>query len=274
MTISRRALALVFAVSSALVAGTLHHPPPAHASGYACATNHCYGIVDWPGATTGESTQIYVASLSPGDGFVTNETWFNGDPGPGSACPLDGNPVAGCWVEAGVTVGQVDKTYCATDCYYWADERPCSNGCQSNYNEHFLGYPPAGDIGQRTTFQIVVDPPCGPCGWTGDCPGNEFGVTVTGASGAVFSGLSYANGMIPSSIDVGMELYGTNGASASGSVYTYNQYRDNAGVYHYQANDGQIFPVNAPVQARWEYPPSSNQVPGGAWSTSCPAGGC
>jgi len=273
MTMSRPALALVFAVSTALVAGAIHRPPPAHASGYACYPNHCYGLVQWDGATAGESTQIYVASLSPGDGFVTNETWFSGEPAPGTICPVQGDSSAGCWVEAGVSVGPVEGRYCDTNCYFWADVRPC-NGCYDNYNEHFLGNAPAGDIGHLTTFQIVVDPPCGPCGWTGDCPGNEFGVTVTGSSGAVFSGLSFANGMAPSNIQVGMELAGTNGAAASPGQYAFNQYRDPTGVYHYQTTDGHVIAPDPPVLAHWQFPPSSYQYPGGVWTTACPIGGC
>ncbi len=273
MTMPRRALTLVFAVSTALIAGTLHRPPPAHASGYSCATTHCYGIIQWGGGTAGESTQILVTSLSPGDGFVTNETWFNEEAGPGSGCPLDGDPNYGCWVETGVGIGQLYDVYCNADCYFWADERPC-NGCQNSFMLHFMGYAPTADMGQRTTFQVVVDPPCGGCGWSGDCPGNEFGVTVTGSSGDTFSGLSTANGMQPSNIQLGMELYGTGGAASSPSLYAYNQYFSTNGLHYYQTNDGHVIAPDPPVQALWDYPPSSNRYPGGVWQTSCPSGGC
>jgi len=268
----RLLLALALAASTVVATSLAHRPTITHASGYAC-DSHCYGIVQWDNGGSGASTQILVTSLSPGDGFVTNEMWFNGEPGPGSICTAQGIDT-GCWVEAGVTVGSVKDTYCATDCYYWADVRPC-NGCSDNYNEHFMGYPPAGDMGQRTTFQIVANPPCGACGWSGDCPNSEFGVTVTGASGAVFSGLSFANGMIPSNIQLGMELYGTNGAAASPGQYAFNQYRaPTTGLYYYQTTDGHSHTPDSPVLAHWQFPPSSNTYPGGVWTTSCPIGGC
>ncbi len=271
----RLLLALALAVTALFATALSPHPTLTHASGYNCAgDNHCYGIVQWDGGTAGESTQILVTALSPGDGdgFVTNETWFNGEPAPGAICPVQGADI-GCWVEAGVTVGAVQNTYCATDCYYWADVRPC-NGCYDNYNEHFLGYPAAADMNQRTTFQIMVDPPCGGCNWTGDCPGNEFGVTVTGASGDTFTGLSFANGMQPSNIQLGMELYGTNGAAASPGQYAYNQYYSNNGLHYYQTTDGHQIAPDPPVLAHWQFPPSNSPYPGGVWTTQCPSGGC
>jgi len=137
-----------------------------------------------------------------------------------------------------------------------------------------MGYVPAADMNQRTTLQIMVDPPCGGCGWTGDCPGNEFGITVTGASGDMLTGLSTANGMQPSSIQVGMELYGANGASASPGQYAYNQYYSNNGLHYYQTTDGVASAADPPVLAHWQFPPSNSPYPGGVWTTQCPIGGC
>lgn len=257
-----------------LLVGPLAHPLGAAASSYSCDTSHCYGLVQWEGAVSGASTIIQPSHLTPpdvnpgdGQGFITNEMWVideNTQYTPGLECNVNGQNGA-CWVEEGVTVGPLmngtQSTYCPSDCYYWADVRPSNQSVYNSYYEHDLGVVPDGDFGGAgTTLEITQ---------RGDLTG--FNVYFNGSSSGLRSDVSTNNGMIPSRIDHGMELYGKGGGSAPQAQYSFNYWEDPTTYqWNFQGNDGATPPNNAPVSAQWAPNNAPSQADfGGVWTTSC-----
>ncbi len=268
------AVALVLAVTPPTAPTAAH----ARAQNYDCAGQiggHCYGVVEWNRPASGSLVDISAGGMAAGDGFVTNEMWLFGDAPSNLICPNFEDPHGhgSCWVETGVVVGPVDQTYCTQNCYFWADNRPSAPGTQYNYHEHFMGSTPYQDYGHGVEFKVVQ---------ATDGPG-RYNVYVYDKQCLLvpdYTGLSVEDQMIPTGVDIGLELEGTNGAYSPRAEYTSSQFQDNTG-WHYEIDGGTDIsdagsppgPVS-PVSRGWDAVPANNGYAatnyGGDWYTKYP----
>lgn len=258
-------------------------PSPALASSYNCPPTgtHCFGIVSWPGPVTGAETSITMRGLHYGTwpGFMNNELWLIGHPSAGQPnCDFQGY-ATDCWVEVGNHVGALyhgDNNTpwgtCAPDCYWWADERPSSNGV-ANYHDHLVAWIPQGDFGGGSTQFSIYDNGSG-----------TWNISILGASNDSWIPQSTGNYMDTNNSTGSFQLGGefadsaSSGASAPLADYTYTAYRDGSGGWYYQGSNGTPggfwylpgngFQSNSVWNAVWASTPSTDHT-GGDWQTSC-----
>jgi hypothetical protein len=219
---------------------------------YSCAGD-CHAINDWQNGTiNGSATQISVVHLtcSPtycsSGGFVDNEMWLQkltspNNP-PGYQCPC-------YWVEAGYSTYSNDHLTRVD--YFWADKRPIYG-----YVEHDLASVPSGDYGNYASVYINRS------------SSSSFEVTIN-SPGYYFDGSSTNNSMSPNDINIGQELYGTNGALAPNADLIDNAYIDTSNNFYYQTTMGNRT-EDGPPYAWWAiYPTPPNSSTGGDLVTAC-----
>lgn len=263
--IGRIAVALVLAFGILAMQSILYpRATLAMPNNYTCpANNICHGEVIWPGHAYGTQTEDEVVTLGcipsackpisstnlPHIGNVLFLADLNGN---GSNC----QPVHECWVEAGYhTVTNSGGTSTSSQ-YYWADFRPGFD----NFNIHPLGAVQSGDLGHNVFLFISLVKP-------GD--NSDWNVEVIPQTNS-WSGKSGGNTMFPDNIQMGMELLGTNGASANTGYFTFNYWATGDGNFHPQTNSGSLI-NNSPVESNWFQTPASNgSNNGGSFYTGCP----
>lgn len=219
----------------ALLIPSLLVPAPARAS-YNCINPHCYGINQWSGARGsfwGSSTTIRIPQSSSPEtnSHLTNEMWLL-DTG-------NSDPHCVCWIEVGEFVGRsFSGGPVNTPIYFWYDNRPVYGG-----SEHYIATIPGGNFGYNTDFEIYR------------APGNyqRFEIYVRSSAGDVYPvGLaSVNNAMQPTTVQIGEEIYGTNGAYSEQGRYTYNKWIDTNGNRYYQTNTGDGVTAKNPPYAGW-----------------------
>ncbi len=189
---------------------------------YNCpGTTHCYGINDWPGSTTGAFSQISVVQLHAGNGIMNNSVWVS---------TTSNNH----WIEAGYAV-IYNKSF---EFWYWAyvDD-------SGVYHEYDSGGLAQGDWNRAANVTI----------W--HVSGNTWNASIYGnATSWLPGGFTYSNS--PNDINIGQEVGGTSGSSASTATWNDNQWRNSSGTYHYQTSSGSII-ANNPPYAGWYSMPSS-----------------
>lgn len=254
--INRIVIAIALAISL-LAATLLLYPHPVQA--YSC--NLCHGLVIWPGNVWGAQTEDEVVSLQcvpanckPGANYVPhigNVLWLIDAKNNGQNC----FPYGACWVEAGYHTVTNSSGNSTSNQYYWADVRPGNN----NFSVHFLGNIPSGDLGKNVWLYISRN-------------GNDSTWTVhVSPQSNYWSATSTNNTMYPSEIQMGMELLGTTGASASTGYFTYNYWQGtNSSNWNPQGNPGQTH-NDSPIESNWYQLPAKNgSNHGGSFYTGCP----
>lgn len=295
-----RRSAFVILLLSLMLTPSLIGLKTAHASTYTCQkTNtsrpHCYGIVHWAGGTGGGYTYIQsVGNLSAGVDATANqprlnaEMWAYGslpttDPGAGYSwgCWNLGS-LGSCIVEVGYKSGYFQ---CPNSmCYFLSYVTPCtfkivngftqSGGNQpcpsvlsqgyyvlSTYNTVKLGDVLPADRGKALALTVSND-------------GFEATYTVESYSNLYINTVPTSANMIGfSSIDVGVGLAGTSGASMPWQDFIHNQWRGGAN-WNYQTNSGDngsgSASVRGPLNASfWIAPANGSNPPGGDWWVYC-----
>jgi hypothetical protein len=225
-----------------------------------CTT--CFKHVNWTGAVLGSEVTINEGFVTCGtcDGFIDNEMWLIDTTSSLCTSAQDGL----CWVEAGYQTYTTNNatngggqpsciTNSAANCYFWADNRP-GNG---SFHEHVVANVPSSDYGNNTSFYIQQ----------GSSPSN-WNVQIATASGNYYQGTSTFNGMSPSDIEIGQELYGTDGAGANQTDFFYSEWADTQGHgFHYQTSPGTIT-TDQPPYGYWVDSPNDINN-GGDFCTAC-----
>jgi len=221
----------------------------AYAPAYSCSGSHCYAQTSWGRSTYGVWTNISVVPLGCGFfwcgfnlGFVDDETWLT-------------TTQCYCWVEAGYS--SFTPWFSEYTAYFWADQRP-----GSGYYEHDWGTVPGRDYGQNAHVVILANSP----------GTQQFNVWIWTDVGTLYYGLSTSNTMSANGITIGQELYGSSGASAAHSAFTFNAYATtwftNGTFYGYfQSTDGSVSTGSPPYDSWVVHPASSGS--GGNFSTWC-----
>ena len=231
---------------------------PALALAYSCGsgyTGHCYSVAQWYGDTFGLYTQITASPLN--NMYSTNsgtpdrlqsEAWL--EDAHTSTCQQ--NPVGQCWVEAGLTVGNIGDGYASSAQYFWADLRP-----GYGINEH--DWPAVN--GNDTVASALIE----------YSSTDTFYVRMLSSSfNSDAYGPSYStnNSMSPDWIHAGQEVSGTGGSSSGTYSFTDNQWEDSNFNLHYQTNDGWTPRTDDPPYGYWGSRPSQSST-GGAWNAYC-----
>jgi hypothetical protein len=203
---------------------------------YSCGTlssDHCYGINRWLGTTYGASTRATVVQLHAGNGFMNNTLWV-------------GNNDSSRWIEAGYAV-IYNKSY---EFWYWAYIN--DSGTYLEYDAPTgLVSGPGGDFGNPVNIYI----------WRVNS--TTWNAAIYGwASSWLPNGFTLSN-FTATSIDIGQELAGTSGSSASTANFYYNRWRQGNGNYVYQTVNGTSFSYYPPY-AGWIVKPSGSST-GGEW---------
>jgi hypothetical protein len=229
-------------------------------SGYKCGS-HCYGINTWTSSAQyfGARTDISIARLScdastcaPG-GLISDEMWLVDQTSSSCTQGQDG----ACWVEIGyIDDYAASKTLSQT--FFWADERP-----NQPFGFELFQDVPDNAFGTTDHFVIINDQHITPAG---------FLVWLYNDSGTLFQGTSNDNAMMGTQIEIGQELYGTQGASAQTATFSNNMFAtqplgsDNMFVYTAQTARGSVTADN-PINVQWVIDPAT--LAGGQFSTSC-----
>jgi hypothetical protein len=256
---TRHLMRVVVALVTALVLaeiGFLLHPLTARA--YSCGDlniNHCYAINDWsqfPSQDQGGETDVQVAQLTcncstwyGGEaGFIDDEMWVAnyGD----TRCSNQHNS---CWVEAGYLT--TTSAYSTTTNYFWADNRP-----NLGFTQHVLAQVPSGDYGHNANLLI----------WRNFGQTNRWIVDISTPNYG-YSTYSTSNDFNPTDIQIGQELAGTSGASASNAYFSDNYYVDNMRNFVAETLDGSITYKPPPYDYWLVYPHNSSS--GGIFVTYC-----
>jgi hypothetical protein len=215
--------------------------------GYSCgnpAENHCYGIVTWPGVSTGLSTAITAVSLTSGDGLVNDEAWLVDDEHSTSGAEY--------WVEAGEGTDDTGSTN-----YFWAEDTP-----GSGYMSYELGPVEESDTrnGAFIAYSISQDA----------AVSNQWDITVSRAATGqmLYSVQSTQNSMTPNKVDEGLELAGQQNAQAPFAFFSRNM-EINGAKETPRSDDGTVR-EDLPPTANWfgnATPSNSNN--GGLFFTYC-----
>ncbi len=221
-------------VLSFLSAGLFVRIPTALA--YSC-NSHCYGLQIWDGNVNGAQTQVTIANLSctgscASGGFIDDEMWLLDYHT--KACHLDA--FFSCWVEAGYS-NDGAGTY-----HFWADVRPIDG----KYHLHPLM--------QASSYPTVYTLE-GVC-----CQQFEVGLIFLYPCryGCRYTYFSTQNSMSPDDIQIGQELLGTGGASASRADFSNNYWQGSInGGWNLQGygNGPGVSDPNPPPYAAWVNPP-------------------
>jgi hypothetical protein len=234
-----------FALAASLVAVTLL--PPAGAFAYSC-DSHCYGINHWGPNTAyvGDDTTMSIVSLGTPNNRLNNETWLIQHTGTGDCLTQFTN----CWFEGGYTY----TTQNAYEYYFTAWMSP-ETPYQENAGPEIL----ASEYGQTVSVEIRQISSSG-----------GYYVTIIPPVQSSYTNQDTASTMVPDQIDIGMELVGTSGGSASTADFTNNKYITvSSGVYgsRYFTTNGTTSET-LPAAGGWNVTPASSST-GGDFQTSC-----
>jgi hypothetical protein len=232
---------------------------PAEALAYSCGgatSGHCAGLAQWYGYTNGMASTITVTAISSGGDRIQNAAWL--EDAHTTTCQQNG--YGACWIEAGYVVGGTTQGYYSSPVYFWADLRP-----GSIYFDHLLQTVPQGDYGQ--TLDVLIELQSTPGTW-------YVGMSSPGFNSDYSPSPQFSmnNSMVPDWIHVGQELAGTqNNAGSPATDWTYNQWMDNLGSYHFQTTDGWGGTPRSdnPPYASWAIPPSQSSTGGDLVAYCC-----
>lgn len=261
-----RVLAFLMLVAPMLLSGLAQ--PGIAAAAYSCGSpseGHCYAQVDWNGARNsfwGGDVTIYVSALNAGPNnplqpsFITNETWI-GD-------RFCGNPIGGCWIEAGIIDRHDWVPY-----YFWADVRPQD----SNISIHYFAGVGTNSFGGYATFSIARDPN----------NANDWNISAATPTDGYFLLKSTQNAMQVTDQTIGTELSGYSGNAylpqttfssikwiagfSGGSYVKYPQTTDKAVSLIRDTSSGPVA-TGGPPYGYWSTWPSQNPN-GGVLVTYC-----
>ena len=200
---------------------------------------HCYSEGTLGPRLTGFRTTMTVANkFIPGKGFVNNEFWLEN---------TDGN---WGWIEIGYEANPVQLTK-----YFWALLNP-ETGI---YQSHDIGTIPQGEFGTRVTFDVHQ---------TAD---STFAISVDGTvthfqTTAV---VPLWAGNFGGAINLGTELAGDSGASASLAEFVDNQVYDQKFRMRFaDSTDNPSEDVGKPPFGGWMQKPATGNR-GGVFATYC-----
>jgi len=241
-------------------------PGQVNSNGYHCgdaSSGHCYAIAEFidrgaisPTDATctrdmssnlfGFKTAIGVTSgQTSGDQFFNNEMWFQGDFSNG-------------WIEAGYN----SDRYLGFQ-YFWA-QRDNDSGL---YVNHWLTTVPQADISTYTTVSIFN---AGPDRTTS----NAFTITIQGTATNLTDSTTntlWSNGLF-GTVNLGMELAGSGGASANTVWFYQNKWMDAAGHWRTLTANSDT-KIDQPPYGGWIQTPCDNarssEPSGGAFMTEC-----
>lgn len=171
---------------------------------------HCYAIAHLdPGIYKYASVNIKTPTLSPGNGAATDEIWVQETQNNGT-CPAASTGSGLCWFEAGYAADAGEK---AAPLYYFDGDQSQETG--NLPEEVFLGAVPGGVT--STTITLSYTPP-GP-----NIPPIESAIYAKflpdGAPGFGFPSF-YETRITPNDLMIGLEVSGTQGASATLSTFS------------------------------------------------------
>ncbi len=236
---------------------------------YSCEKDHCYGFVrvvatqnDVP-SFRGVATSVIAVPLNGGDGEINTEMWVAQADNPACDDLGTGNI---CWIEVGLSAGANGGgcSIASNETHiFWADNRP-----NKGFFCHDQGALQQQEFNQPVFLTIAFRP----------LEPNTFDVealtctSVTGngsCSRRIFAATSTNNEMAATHVDIGMELAGTKGASASPTQFTGTIFANPHVIFGWTFLnvDGSVR-VDAPVKAGWTTTPSTSSS-GGSFSTAC-----
>lgn len=230
-----------------LIASISNEAKAASLISYTCtdSAGHCYGVAMWNGSTLGGKAAIFTNQSASGDGFVNQEMWLNQT--------QMGPPQY--WVEAGVKT-DIRNNY-GSPLLFWEDVRPNGGGT----SVHFSNFMQSNDFGKYVTVTISKQ------------GSDQFTVSLTGLPSTSLSGTSTYNPINIDRIDIGLELWGTSGASAPINDIGQNQWRGTDGVWHYQTRTFDEQSQKLPAKGFWNVVPAPGNQ-GGKWRTCIVGAGC
>jgi hypothetical protein len=240
---------------------------------YNCTSQSCTAVVDmWSGVPTlpssfppsilGYQTSILVPAsvnsgsggISGGNGFITNSMKLM-------------SSASNLFVEVGYVVqGVTNLSECgqAGIYYFWTD---ASSG---NIVVRCLGAVPSGDIDHYANVRIAN------VANTGATP--TFSVSITNqttnltpctAASPCSEPLWTPGGQLLATVQMGMTLVGSSGASADSMLFFQNAYQAPAGNFPLQVSDGGVSYSNPPLGGWTEWPSQPNQTDGGDFFPFC-----
>lgn len=215
---------------------------------YSCSNPHCAGQREFPGPNGGAVSVATVSFMSalgyqntPNLDFIQNAIWVSDTQSNGCSYQHI------CWVEVGYST--------------------FSNPNTSTYEAFFYFWVPPGgadkilELGDVTTSMYGQ----GTVLRADEVNANEFNVGVSYYPAEIID-----ISLKPNEYDIGLELAGTNGASASGADFTSNLYYDaNLSGNAYPQQSIGVQNVRSPAYGQWRVPPNPSNK-GGDFYTYCP----
>ncbi len=232
--------------------------PAAPRSAYNCTTNpiggHCYGVNRWSGHTFGASTYEYIHSFTCSDCNTSTHYHLNA-----TLWVADTQYYPSATVEVGYgAIGDQGGGMW----YYWASTPPFGS-----QEKHYVAQIPSGDYGGYTGYKITrnrQDAAHVVVGiWSANYGFSTVAINPMGAS----TWLGY-------NMDIGMELSANNDGtvirhSSGDNIYLrQNMWQMSNGTYVYQNTNGNLQPLNGPINAYWQTQPVPGGT-GGQFSTYC-----
>jgi hypothetical protein len=200
---------------------------------------HCYSKAVIGDHLTGfRSTFTVVKDPRPGNGFVTNEFWLSNYSG------------TQAWIEIGYIQNTVEPLH-----YFWAVLDPDT----TVFKRTRIADVPPSELGERVTFDIHQTAP-GTFSLSVDGPTTKFATSVT---------VNLWSGMYGGYVDMGMELAGTDGATAPVATFVRNTVYDSTLHPRYaRASDGAGESIGKPPYGGWLQTPTESPD-GGVFITHC-----
>ena len=232
---------------------------PGPGSTYSCgefssAVGHCYGIVTFNVIDLGNGpdfqsffTNVNAVPLNGGNYEISDEVWV-----------AQRTPTGNYWIEAGLDGG---GTPIETR-VFWAENRP-----NQGFFYHNMGALQPQEFNQPVFLAIAIDP-LDPTSYYIEALTCETVSGPVGCQGRKLSGHSANNPMVAHEIEMGLELAGSNGASAPSTNFFQTLVPDPTFPFPFKYLDvnGSVR-VDAPVTAGWASTPTSGN--GGSFLTSC-----
>jgi len=253
---SRALRALVTCAFATIIAFGLTGCPAGPATYTGCQGNtHCYGIVqyDHPVFGTYQVTMV-PQQLAGGDGHISDEMWVLDT---STKCSPN-NP---CWIEVGEVAG-ADQSGCNFPAnethFFWADQRPGSKFFCHDFGkvQNLSGF--GFNIPVNVAVLSLQD--------------GNFSVVIYDGPSTNLNGGSTHNSMQMNEGEAGLEVEGTNSASAPLNPFSSMFYAPlGSGFYNvvYENNTGSVTLNSPPVNASWIGGIPSSQNQGAAWVTTC-----
>jgi hypothetical protein len=239
---------------------------PGPGSTYSCNDGHCYGIVRFNVIDFGNGpmfrsfvTNVNAVPLNAGNADISDEFWVIQQ-----GATNCGNQPNDCWIELGLLASNITNNETHV---FWADNRP-----NQGFFYHDMGALQPQEFNQPVLLLIAIRPQ-DPNSYDVDALTCQTVTGPVGCQGRRLIGQSINNTMVANVIEMGLELAGSNGASAQATNFfrTIVPYPNSPGNFKYLDVDGRV-QVDAPVTAGWvstptSTPPSRNI--GGSFFTSC-----